>query len=291
MKNHIKIYWAIFFIYSASVFAIQDCLHLILLEQKKYPKVNKINHMLESITGKIDTREKQVIINGKKFQEVSGGPLKLKQNDILAGSEVFGGKQPNFIIDLRHPALASILKYAKEIGQKDLSVLEKIDLIQKEVSSSLKSKNPYINPNYQALMKRYRDKGTPISLGEYLENHVGVCREHAAILHLSLMEAGIENRYLYVRTAVQSERGRDHAIVIFENEGELFIADAYFKEYHKQKFKDVWISAPESEKFFPFDLVLPYPKQWKPLDNKPSPVIYNKDFTWLLNRLFINIPV
>jgi len=286
---------------SQNVFAMADCLRSVLSDQKaeKIRPISeidnavdrtdsKITQMLENAIGKIETKEREVIINGNRYQEKSGGPLKLEHNNILAGSEVSGGKQPNYIIDLKHPAMRPILEYAKEIGKRDLPIWDKVDLIQQKVLISLKSKNPYINPDYQALLKRYFEEGIPISLGEYLKHHVGVCREHAALLHLALTEANIESRYLYVRTAVQSERGRDHAIVIFENNGELYIADAYFKEFHKQKLRDVWIGAPESDKFFPFDQVLPYPKIWKPEIKEPLPSIFNKDFT-LLNKNNISV--
>ena len=77
-----------------------------------------------------------------------------------------------------------------------------------------------------------------ISLGEYLKNGVGVCREYALLTHLALLRMGVDSRFAYVK-AITGNLEQDHGIVLIKHKGELWLVDSYFTWLNGFRLKDL----------------------------------------------------
>ena len=184
--------------------------------------------------------------------------VRLEHGTIVEGSARFGGIQPDYIIDLEHPALKALLDEAQSWRGK--SRVEKIRRAQRLVKKTL-ANDSYDAPGYLALLETYRQKLEPISIGEYARCGAGVCRENAIIGQILLRAAGEDARYHYVH--LPNERV-DHAVVLLpRHEGarrltSFDVVDFYFKE--KAVSYSEWLDINDGAV-----VPLTYPKVWQPV--------------------------
>lgn len=157
---------------------------------------------------------------------------------IVEGSVAHGGLQPNYIIDTESPLLRTYLSHAASL--KTLPPNERISAVIDYIRHEVILDRDQEGAKYMSLMAKYRERGLNIPLSAYVEAQVGVCREHAMLLHLALKEAGIASRYAYGRVGFLHYPAVDHAfVVITAKGGTQYIVDAYNLNLNGRKLSDV----------------------------------------------------
>ncbi len=163
------------------------------------------------------------------YKQVSGRGVRLNHGTVVEGSVDFGGIQPNYVIDLKHPRLQSLLHAARALHSKNFADKIKgvVSLVQKTLTEGA-----YDAPAYLKLLADNRNRRTNITLGDYLTHGAGVCRENALLTHLALLEAGVESEYLYCRST-QGASPEDHAVALaVDSKGRKVVVDSYNGNFH-----------------------------------------------------------
>ncbi len=173
-----------------------------------------------------DPRDKRVV-----YRQVSGRSVRLNHGSIIEGSVDFGGLQPNYVIDLQHPRLKALLSQARALNVSGKSLEDKVNGVVALVQKTL-TQGAYDAPAYLKLLADNRQQRTNVTLGDYLMQGAGVCRENALLTHLALLEAGVDSEYLYCQAA-QGGRAEDHAVALAVDEhGRKIVVDSYNRNFH-----------------------------------------------------------
>jgi len=208
------------------------------------------------------------------FSDVRGGPVTLYDGSVIEGSSRFGGMQPDYIINLEHPAMKPLIIEARNIGKNKFEFWEKIDSVINLVKNNLK-RGEYNSSQYFKLLNKYNEEGGLIPIGEYVAAQCGVCRENAVLTHLLLEEAGIDSKYLYV-TAQSGARIEDHAIVLVQYQNETWVVDSYFPAFHGRKYSDLLRGSRQNDQTIPRELEAWKPVQILEMNQYPRFMIPNK---------------
>jgi len=129
------------------------------------------------------------------------------------------GTGPAVAIDASHPALADLLAKARKIGSGWGSDVSKV----KKLQQAIKNKMPDRLAEWQAFEATQGGKGA-LSLGEYLEEGCGVCKQNALATQVGLQEMNIPSRY--VRGVVERGGSRGgHAWVEAKLGGQWYVLD------------------------------------------------------------------
>lgn len=167
------------------------------------------------------------------YDSYSSGIYNIEDGFVLQGSSDYGGLQPNYDIDLRSShKIQELMDYARSL--RELPQKQIIKRLKNRVRSALRD-GSYRGRDYLDLLERYRDANQAVPLAEYLNCSAGVCRENSILMHLSLKEAGVENRYMYVQaqaTSMGTTRVEDHALVVVKRDEKLIIVDSYNSNFH-----------------------------------------------------------
>ncbi len=159
----------------------------------------------------------------------------------VEGSARLGGLQPDYVISTHDPLLAAFLEGVAHDGARLVSPLAKVRFALKRVGQTIVA-SPYDDPTYLRLLKSHRDDSTPITLGEYIDLGVGVCREHALLMHLALRTLGLNPRFIYAQTVPMFARSFtgtvDHAFNVIRFEGDVFVIDSYTPRYNGLSLRD-----------------------------------------------------
>lgn len=163
---------------------------------------------------------------------VRGGLKTFKAMDRVQGSDVAGGTQPSFVLDLESPELTRLRQSARAIGQDaSLSVTQKVDQVADLVNGTLKFasvKTPEYRVPYDAVNARFLGKAAPLSA--YVEAGVADCRGFAALNQVLLQEAKVPSYFTYIQEFKNGKYIWDHAInVRFEGKQPL-VVDALFRK-------------------------------------------------------------
>jgi len=175
--------------------------------------------------------------DGVRYARLSGQPVKLGHGAVIEGSVETGGIQPHYVIDTNHPSLKELLTQARALAGEKLDFWERVDHVVALVRQTLRRK-AYRSPPYLRLLKEARTHNANVSLGDYVASACGVCREHALLTHLALLEAGVDCRYMYAR-ATQGDLSEDHAVVLVRHGGETWVVDAYNRNFHGARIQDL----------------------------------------------------
>ena len=133
-------------------------------------------------------------------------PFNLPDNCIIEGSTRHGGMQPDYLVGAGDRDLTRLMSYAEKIGGSSrLDFWQKVERIRTRVKNSMPHRE-YDDPTYLDLIKRYRERGKPIPMGQYCKYGVGVCRENAILLTMALNRAGISSKFVYARVQVGPDR-------------------------------------------------------------------------------------
>jgi hypothetical protein len=178
----------------------------------------------------------RMVVDGVAYRRVSGRPVSLVHGSMVEGSLPFGGIQPNYVIDLKHPALQPMFAQIRALQYRPMPMWEKVDAVMEVVRKTL-SRKAYRSPPYLRLLAQHRRAGTHVSLGEYADQRCGVCREHALLTHLALQQAGVKTKYAYVK-ATQGDRVEDHAIVTIHHGGQVWVLDSYNRNFNGGRVED-----------------------------------------------------
>jgi hypothetical protein len=168
---------------------------------------------------------------GVVYKQVSGRGVRLNHGSVVEGSVDFGGLQPNYVVDLKHPRLQQLLAAARALDRPGATLEEKVNGVVALVQKTL-TEGAYDAPAYLKLLAEHRSQRVNITLGDYLVSGAGVCRENALLTHLALLEAGLESEYLYCR-AGQGGRVEDHAVaLVVAPDGRKVVVDSYNRNFH-----------------------------------------------------------
>lgn len=204
------------------------------------------------------------------YEVYNKGIYNIEDGFILQGSSDFGGIQPNYKIDLYSDLkMKDFLNYSRDL--RSLPTDEKMAKIFSYIKQTLR-KGSYSEPSYLKLLKKYKKRGEPIPISEYINCSAGVCRENALFLHLGLKEAGVENRYVYAKVE-QSYGGyvhsEDHAFVIYRKDSGLYIADSYNNAFNGKEFKSLLgkkLNMGETDHYLSIKNINKYPNLYIPSD-------------------------
>ncbi len=218
-----------------------------------------------------DPRNKSVV-----YKAVSGRGVRLNHGSVVEGSVDFGGLQPNYVIDLKHPKLAALLGAARALNTPKAKFADKVNGVVALVKKTLRE-GAYDAPAYLKLLADNRTSRTNITLGDYLTHGAGVCRENALLTHLALTEAGVESSYLYCH-AQQGAHREDHAVAVaVDAKGRSVVVDSYNRNFHGFFLDDLLQpggSQPNHKRLAGGDApsmygcaltVAPYPQYWVPV--------------------------
>ncbi|HEY1101426.1 MAG TPA: hypothetical protein VGF99_20980 [Myxococcota bacterium] len=173
-----------------------------------------------------DPKDKRVV-----YKQVSGRSVRLNHGSVVEGSVDFGGLQPNYVVDLKHPRLQALLGKARALDVPGASLRSKVDAVVALVQATL-TEGAYDAPAYLKLLADHRTQRTNITLGDYLRHGAGVCRENALLTHLALLEAGCDSEYLYA-SASQGAHREDHAVALVRDDhGRQIVVDSYNRNFH-----------------------------------------------------------
>ncbi len=173
-----------------------------------------------------DPRNKSVV-----YKSVSGRGVRLNHGSVIEGSVDFGGLQPNYVVDLKHPRLQKLLGEARALNVAGKGFEDRVHGVVALVQKTL-TEGAYDAPAYLKLLADNRTRRTNITLGDYLTGGAGVCRENALLTHLALLEAGVDSEYLYC-AATQGAGTEDHAVAVAVNDrGQKVVVDSYNRNFH-----------------------------------------------------------
>lgn len=174
---------------------------------------------------------------GFDYTEITGVFKNIPNGAIVEGSVGHGGLQPNYIIDTETNAMRKVLDFASSL--KLFPQSDRIRVLIKYIRNKTMIDRRQTGEPYLDLLAQYRRQGQNIPLSSYLETQVGVCREHALLLHLALKEAGVPSRFVYGSVKVIGEP-LDHAfVVVIAEDGTKYIADAYNLYLNGRKLNDL----------------------------------------------------
>ena len=163
-------------------------------------------------------------------------------HSIVEGSAQHSGIQPDYFLDTDASEFEPLLKIADQIGQSSQSIPDKVASVIIEVRKIFRH-HQYHDPVYLNLAEHYRARGAMIPLSQYISCGAGVCRENALLMHILLTRAGIANSHVYAKVAVDYGAGpvkpEDHGFVVFEYQGERWIADSYYKQFNGYSFDEL----------------------------------------------------
>jgi hypothetical protein len=218
-----------------------------------------------------DPRNKSVV-----YKAVSGRGVRLNHGSVVEGSVDFGGLQPNYVIDLKHPKLTRLLGAARALNVPGATFATKVNGAVALVRKTL-TEGAYDAPAYLKLLADNRNSRTNITLGDYLTSGAGVCRENALLTHLALTEAGVESTYLYCH-AQQGANREDHAVATaVDSKGRSVVVDSYNRNFHGFFLDDLLqpggsqashkrLRGSDAPSMFGCSLtVAPYPQYWVPV--------------------------
>ena len=181
--------------------------------------------------------------SGVVYKEAAGRPVRLNHGSIVEGSVDHGGIQPNYVVDLNHPRLQSLLTDCRALNRPEVSFKDRVDGVVRFVQETLVD-GAYDAPAYLKLLAERRKQRANVTLGDYLAGGAGVCRENALLTHLGLLEAGCESEYLYAN-ATQGTHREDHAVAIVidtagrQPDGEKYVVDSYNSNFHGFRLADL----------------------------------------------------
>ena len=206
------------------------------------------------------------LMMSSRYTTLSGVPVELTDGTVIEGSQNHGGLQPNFFLDYSHPSIVSLREFAATSASEEAgSLWQRINLIRDHINQRVLLRTRYDDPEYLGLLEMYREDGQFAIAGDYAEFGCGSCREHAILTSIALSAAGIRNRYVYVRMALDiNDRGTEHALILVNINGEEWVVDTYFPEYHQRRFNELFGDIPEDQSYIPLYEVLPFPRYWIP---------------------------
>ncbi|MDD0852030.1 hypothetical protein HBN50_02935 [Halobacteriovorax sp. GB3] len=231
-------------------------------------------------------RKPAQITDFSSYHQVDGGSIEnIPNNSVVEGSLAYDGMQPNYIIDLDTPLLKQYLNEAKLIGEEESDFWTKISKISDLVSKKALRERDYDSPSYINLTRYYKDSELDIPLSEYIDCSVGVCREHALLIHLLLNSAGIKNKHTYaeirrVNNAEDYNIVENHGFVTVEHKGKTWVVDSYYKGFNGYLLNDLLSEngitiqsekAPIAKELIDFRRIIKihdYPKVWIPKNNE-----------------------
>ena len=170
-------------------------------------------------------------------------PFNLPDNCIIEGSTRHGGMQPDYLVRADDRDLTRLMSYAEKIGGSSrLDFWQKVERIRTRVKNSMPHRE-YDDPTYLDLIKRYRERGKPIPMGQYCKYGVGVCRENAILLTMALNRAGISSKFVYARVQVGPDRAQavmeDHGFAVVKHGGQRWVVDSYSPYFNGHRFNDL----------------------------------------------------
>ncbi len=180
-----------------------------------------------------DGKTQKYYPDNRFFRDISDG-------SIIEGSHRYGGIQPDYYIDLHEAPIRSVLQFAEKIGRDpNIENFTKVNIILKHIQKSvLTDKNPRGAPYLEMLAKKLNN-GEQVSISNYIEKHIGVCREHAILTHLALKKANIKNYFAYGVLKNRFGARYDHAFVIIDDGDEQWLVDSYNPYLNGRRLKDV----------------------------------------------------
>jgi hypothetical protein len=177
--------------------------------------------------------------NFQDYFIVQGGFVDIPSGSYVEGSLAYQGIQPNYVVDFENQG--ELKAVAQEVRTSNFPFWQKIDRLVGHLWSKMPG-HEYDNPRYRDLLREYRESGRDIPLSQYYKCGVGVCRERALLGHQLLKAAGIPNEFVYVQSTMQfdgSELTGDHAILVVVHEGQKWVIDGYFDDFHGFRLQDL----------------------------------------------------
>jgi hypothetical protein len=163
---------------------------------------------------------------------VRGGLKQFKALDRVQGSDVAGGTQPSFVLDMQSPELTKLRSAAQAIGDDaTLSTQQKIDKVADLVNGNLKFasvKTPEYRVPYDKVNAMFKGKEAPLS--EYLKAGVADCRGFAALNQVLLQEAKVPSYFTYIQEFKNGKYIWDHAINVRFEGKQPIVVDALFRK-------------------------------------------------------------
>lgn len=220
----------------------------------------------------------------------ASGMVDIPDGSYVEGSHRFGGIQPDYVVDYSHPEIQRLIAFAQQAAKEEPEFWNRIEKISNFIKKEQLPGRDYEDRGYRSLNKKYVKAGEDVPLGAYGACRAGVCRENALYLHIGLKAAGIENYHAYGQINRSSKKidfdiVEDHAFTVVKHEGELWVADSYYRGFHGYRLKDLMSKkgiTPESETS-PFAKPLEdfrrimkinsFPTVWVPKAAAPAPVL------------------
>jgi hypothetical protein len=175
---------------------------------------------------------------------VPGGMVDIPPGSFVEGSEIGGGIQPDYFLDIESKAFREMSHEALAIADKKMPFWQTVDEIARYVAQKLPGKE-YTNEDYRRILAEHHQGNIPLS--KYISCGVGVCREHALILHFLLKEAGIKNFHVYAQIQhgenfreAQHHKLEDHAFVVVKHKGKIWTIDPYNWGFHGFELKGLF---------------------------------------------------
>lgn len=174
-----------------------------------------------------------------------GGLVDVTNGAHVEGSVDFGGLQPDYLVDAESEPLRLTLERAKALGARLEGFWDRVGAVVALVSQDSFKKKSYHDNSYREVMRKYRLRGEPVPLSEYLICRAGVCREHALVLHLALKAAGIPSLHVYAKASQlgmwPGQRvAEDHAFVVVRHGGDDWAVDAYNPNFNGFRLQDLF---------------------------------------------------
>jgi hypothetical protein len=174
--------------------------------------------------------------------------------DRIQGSDVAGGTQPSFLMDVDSPELSRLLGEARKIGANaGLSEQQKIGQVADLVNGQLKFasvKTPEYRVPFDRLNARYKGQAAPMS--EYLKAGVADCRGFAALNQVLLQEAKVPSYFAYIQEFKHGKYIWDHAInVRFEGKQPMVVDALFRKQFDGVSLNQMLTSGKDGVRFAP----------------------------------------
>jgi hypothetical protein len=185
---------------------------------------------------------------------VRGGLKRFDNLDRIQGSDVAGGGQPSFLLDLESPELSRLRADARVIGaDAALSQQQKIEKVADLVNGKLKFasvKTPEYRVPFDQLNARYKGQAAPMS--EYIKAGVADCRGFAALNQVLLQEAKVPSYFAYIQEFKNGRYIWDHAInVRFEGKQPIVVDALFRKQFDGVSLTQMLTNGKEGVRFSP----------------------------------------
>lgn len=169
-------------------------------------------------------------------------PLPEQESVIIEGSVAYKGLQPDYYISAEDVTLMKFLDSVQKEAEGFSDPIDKISFAIEKVKETF-GHTAYNNPKYLELLRRHRESQSPITIGAYIEAGVGVCREHALLIHLILSRLGLNPTFIYAQTLPSLARKYagtvDHAFNVVRFNGQNYIVDSYLERYNGLRLEDL----------------------------------------------------